>query len=513
MAWPRHPALRSALLAAALPLALYAVALAARLPLLRMPIYGDEAVLYYLSRHPLQDALNIHPLDLPDVYRLGFFFWWRPGFRLLLVPGALVSFQAYRLLHLAITALLPVLTLLLLRALGVRRWIAAAAGLGVAVYPTFVHWGVIVFPDSTMVVAFTAGLLAWTRRRFAWAAAAFTAAIWLKEVAVVGVAFLGVWAAAEALRERRWRWWPPRPDAATAACLSAIVLGILPLLYYMGQGGAQPGWTRGGNGRDLPDYLWPSIWLAGFALAGLCWRRTRLLAALSFVYPAFYLWYAWRLDRGVELWYIVEPVFLGLLASVLVVDELWARSARSARRWPRAMAVGASVLVFGVVALQVLAPAAWTVKGELLAPIGHRTEASLQEVYVRDYGFDPLADLMAHLSPGDLRTAFLVDFGWFYIAYPFGEKAQTVRFAFTGYEFNTVHEIARWTTLVETGSNVTIVHTPATINPLNQALRTAYGDCATYTNVHYMVIHAAPCPGRTDRVVAEYERLTGRRLA
>lgn len=460
----------------------------------------------------MQDAANVHLLDESAGWPISLFFWWRPLFRLLFTPAALVSFDAYRVAYILFVSLLAPLAFWLLRAHGARWYLAVGAAVAAALSPALVQWGAITFPDEAMMVAFVAGLWAARRDQHAWSAAAFTAAIWLKEIAVVGVAVLLVHDVILDLRSRASRIWPIQLSGRNTALAFAILLGLAPLFYYMFLGGARPGWTPGGIGLEFYERVLPVLWLLPLLLLGLAWPRTRPLSLLALAYPAFFLYYAYGLDGGVEAWYLALPNYLGLVAAALVLDEWSHRWTPNdyRRAWaPRLTGVAVTALIL----LQIFAPASADLKSSVTAPISGQATWSLSETM----GFEQrrnahLEDLVDHLEPPDLGTVLLVDLGWFFIFYPFADRADQVRFAYTDWWPKSRSDVQRWGTVVEADANATILGLYPPIRPLNEAIRNVYADCTAYTNAEYVVLRGQSCNGRLDQLVSEYERLAGATL-
>jgi hypothetical protein len=299
-------------------------------------------------------------------------------------------------------------------------------------------------------------------------------------------------------------------DGPSLRGVKSLLLGLAPLAFYLAREGRAPGWSPGSGDLGFVDGLLPALLMSPILLLGLVWRRTPFIAGLALVYPAFYLVYATVLGRGVESWYMVQPLFLGLLGFSIVVDQLIGPAKAAVRTARGGLGVAAGLLVFGLVAVQVVAPSTWEPKSELLAPISKNSQQSLQEVYDVSKA-DPLFEMRGHMTDEDLRHQFLIDFGWFYIAYPMAEGAASVRYGYTGYELTTVAEVQRWTSRIE-NSTATVIHTPASLPPLNHALRAAYADCRTFENEDYEVFRGAECGDRLAAVVREYEARVGRSL-
>ena len=122
--------------------------------------YGDEGAFYWVARTLPGDFSMVHDLYAPDgfpgaaaiLYRPIPIFWYRPLHFLLLWPGAVVSFTGYRVLHLGLTALLPVVVWAWLRRSHVRPLPAAAAAVATFTLPLLQVWTTFALPDALMAV-------------------------------------------------------------------------------------------------------------------------------------------------------------------------------------------------------------------------------------------------------------------------------------------------------------------------------------------------------------------------
>jgi len=480
-------------------LLVYLVGLSARLPAWHGTLFGDEAWHFYGARHLGRAAANVHPMLRDDVAPLAHLVWWRPLFELSLAPAAWISFDAWRLAHILVTATLPLFAWLILRDLGVRRVYAYAAAAVVAFEGLFVSWSAIVFPDSLLTTAFAAGLWSMVRRRPRATGAFFLAAMWVKESALVGVvAVVGLMFVANVRKGR-----PLCPlvlDPMERAGAWPAGLGLLPLLFYLSQGGAPPGWTHGGDTRFAMDHLTLVLPFAVFIVLGIKWPRTRRFALLALAYPAFYLFIAAVLGRQIETWYLVLPSFLSVVAVALVLDE-WHSRARPSQAVGRRVVVG---LVGALLLMQVAVPitAAW--KGPPAHPITGLPDPSYLDavrfVNARDR---TVPDAFEAVRQRDHGTVFLVDLGWFFTLYPFAEMASTVRTGYSEWYDGSEASADDWAHLVESFAASTLVHKET--RPVNEALRSVYADCIVYENPDYVVIDGRGCTGRATDL---HERLS-----
>lgn len=487
-------------------LATYLVAVALRLSMWLSPVYGDEAWHFYLAHHWGRDAPNLHPMDLETTEDLTALFWWRPLFEALLAPFAYVSFPAWRLAHLLITATLPLWAVAILRGRGVARRVAYPAGAAVAFLPQFVTWSVIVFPDGLMTTFFAAALWARQRGRTLWAAAGFIAACWTKEFAAVSVAALAAASLTRALRERRATLWPPRLDPDTFRLAAALALGLVPVGFYLLNGFRAPGWSPPGPLGPILDHALLLPWMAGALAVGLAWPRPRPHVLLALVYPGFLVVLHGPLQRGIEIWYYVLPTFLVLLALAVTCDEAM-RRARTAPRPAHAKALRAVAAITVALLLADLSLPSNAAKTLAFRPLGGEPEPSMAEAIhdqnARDFD---LEHTYAAAKGTGARTVFLVDVGWFFHLYPFAEGFQTVRVGYGEWFDGTRGQADRWARLIESQTDLTVIGHPEANAAFNQALRSTYADCTVFAVPNYVVIAGPSCPGRGGDLFANYER-------
>jgi hypothetical protein len=488
-------------------LVLYGAALALRLALWDVPLYGDEAWHYHAARLFGQDAHNVHLMEQEAGFDMSLMFWWRPLFEILLAPGAWMGFGAYRIEHIVLASCLAPLGYLLLRDRGVRAWPAVAAGVVLAVHPLFVRWGVIVFPDGLLTMWVVAAAWAWARGWAIASAALAVAAAWTKEVGAIAVGLLGLCELARSWRLGRVRVWPTRLPPSVVAFLVAAPLAVLPVLWYVTSGGRPPGWNRGGDSLFVLDQVAYSPWLVILVLAGLFLRRSRPLATLAAGYVAFWLGVHFILGRELQGWYFLLPAALVILASVGVLDETWDRL-RGFRKVRVVPVLVAAALGFVLVADVVVgSDAEW--KGTISQPFTDRSRWSLEETIsddrarVRD---NDVLDVAAHLSPQDRDVILLIDFPWFNIFYPMGEVGREVRYGYSGWydQFETNAEL--WVEMIETRANATVIFTSWDVGPFHRALVESYASCIAYENPSYVVLRGQECDVGAEALRASYER-------
>lgn len=472
---------------AALAVLAYAAALVARLTLLDVHPYGDEAHHYYIARE-----FGATPANLVGGGDLHWLFWWRPLFSLLLSPGAQLSFEGFRLGYILLTASLAPLAYLLVRSRGLHIWAASFGALLVGLHPFLVLWGVRAFPDELMAVFYVLGLLLWQQQRFLGAGAALLAASWVKEVALVGAGLLLL----GHLWQTRSGW---RPRLTRGAIVLAIVLALayVPHLYAESIGGRPPGWTRGGDLVGVLDGAFLSIWFLPLVALAVASRPARRLALHALGYLTFFAAYHVVLGGAAEQWYFVLPATLAFLALAAALGD-WVPRALA---WGRSGAYAAAApvaVVLVLLATQVLAPTASQSKQDLHVPGWEGLDFSAQELWAyerqRDDGLWQAIDA---LTPADRQALLLVDVAWFYGVWPFPDITGAVG---SGFTVDNPAPSADWATVVEEHASATLVFHHD--SPLNHALRKAYAPCISFSNADYTIIQGRRCPGQADELDA-----------
>lgn len=484
--------------------ALYAIALALRLTAWRSPIDGDEAWHFYAARHLFSSPDNVIGFPGDRVLDVGSLFLWRPLFEAGLAPAAFISFDAWRLACIALTALTPCLAAATLLRLKSQPILAYGAGVALLVLPIFFRWGTVVFPDGPLTVAVAAALWARAGGHVRLSAALHLAAMWTKESAAVAVGYFLVVDLVASLRDGSSRVWPPRIARAPFYGMVVGVLGVLPLAAYALQGGRPPGWNHLNDGFAPLDRLVVFLPLLPVLVAGLAWPRTRVVAGLALAYPAFYLTLTLFADRHIELWYLVLPSYVAVMAVAYVLDEARLAAKRvawkGARRGVAVVAVGLALLVVAHAVLPQSTPG----KGALTHPITGESDRSLvEEIRWTNMRGQNDEDLFAAVTGRHDPVVALVDVDWFYALYPFAETSGVVRQAYTASFEGGAHDAASWAALVEERANLTVVG-PVDAGPLNAALRAVYHDCLVFENPSYLAFEGARCPGRAAALEDRY---------
>jgi hypothetical protein len=480
----------------------YAVAVAVRWSIVESHPYTAEAAHYVVAQRlwmPIPGGITSYNDWQVD---FSFLFWQRPMFSLLLAPGAWMGFTAYRVEHLALSCLLPVLSVVLLRTLGTRRWLAWPAGVVLAVHPILVPWGVLVLPDSLMAVLCLTGLLAAHHGRTLWMSAFLLAACWTKEVAVVTVLPLLAFAWMQEPDGTKPRLWPLQLGRTVTTLAAVAALAFVPLLVSLSRPEARfPGWGVGGDGRLVIERAYLLIWLAPVAFLALAWPTSRRLAVVALAWSTFFIAYRYAGGRAVEAWYVILPGTLTLLAATAGLNAAWDAAAGRSRRWVvpvTAMALAA------LLAVQVWAPNTNATQTALVTPLSHNGQWSLAQArgYESVRG-DELAQVVDALAPSDGRL-LSIDVDWSFVLYPLQAHGRDVVILdgnLAAFWHMAAAPVARD---IEVGVDAVIVHKDG--NPFGEAAREVYSDCLVLENAEYALLRAEGCQGRTDAFVEAVAR-------
>lgn len=493
-----------------IPLALtYALAVVVRLSMWRSAPYGDEGMFFSVARRfwgppeRFDDIYNdpIHPYD-------PFLFFHRPFFHVLLSLPAHVSFDSYRLAHLLITSLLPVLCILILREARVRPLLAYPVATVIALHQAFVFWGVIAWPDSLMTTALAAAV--WTGQR-GWnvaSAAAALAAVWTKETAYAALLFLLVWSLSEGYRAGKARFYPLRLERPQTAYLGAAIVAPVPIAVAMALGLGFPGGpTRDLYAVRLLDQFFLMPWLVLLVLLGLRWPRTRRLAALGLLYPLVFFVLHVMLHRGIELWYLVVPNFFALVAATAVLDEWWTRTRKRQDVLERHAPKAAAVLVAALFVVYLVVPhdAAPQIKAFAVRPLTMQTQDSLTEALdYQDHRDPDIGQVVALLDQRRPAAVFAPDVYFPMSYYPLAFHTGLVLSWSTGVTRTLRQDLDPWISALEQRTNLTVLQKLR--EPLNEAIREVYAPCLLLDTERYAVFDGPQCAGSGPLLREEYER-------
>lgn len=478
--------------------ALYLLAWIVRFPILDSQPYTAEAAHYWIARELWDGTNNWYAIDgwHSDVPWL---FWQRPLFSLLLWPGAAVSFDAYRVLHLALTATMPALGFLLLRSLGTRALAAGAGGLVLAVHPQFVTWSVLVLPDALTATLTLAALLAAQDGRLRLTGGLLLAAAWVKEVAILtplALLALALWREPDGTRTR---WFPLRVGYWSTTFAAVCALAFVPLAYSLSIGGAFPGWGRGGDAGHVLERIWLTPWFAALPVLALAWPASRRLGVVALSWGVFFLAYRFILGRAVEIWYYVVPATLVVLAGAAALDAAW-RTARPPAL--RKVAAASAGIVMALAAAQVTLDDTVATKRAVLTPFSQDGFWSLrQSLAFEEVRDDALHDALAQLEDGGVW--FTVDVDWSFVIHPISDRVDKVYLDYSSRHPEGSRDLERVAEIIESEADVTLVK--RIDSPFATAILSTYGDCAVAQSDPYVALGGKGCTGRSQILRATFD--------
>lgn len=482
----------------ALVAALFAVALAARLAVLRSPPYGDEPLFWFGAANPFQAPAGVTDLGGRAFEPRGLFFE-RPAYFALMALPAQLGFDAFRAAAATAGALLAPAAYLLVRSRG-GRWAGAIAGLAVALLPDIAVWSAFGLTDAAMTL-WLAGL-AWARQqgRPALATVCAIAAVWTKEMAYVAIVVLLAIDLVQARRAGELRAWPPALAPRWRAMMVPALVGLLPLMLAFTLGFPRPGVHEPGYTGRLLDELFVSPYLWPLLVAGAWLARSRASAWWGLGVGGFLLAYHGVLGGAVQAWYEVPALFFALVGAAASADALarWAWSASSSRAWRRSGTVAVCAVAALAVLAAIAAPAGaardWIhpVNGDAGYGLGDRLQ---YEVDVRDRDF---VATVAALPPGGFDLVTL-DVGFPRHLHPLAQRADHV-WVLSWPTYEQRFEASAVAARVEANGTLTMVAEGG--SPRQAALLSTYGDCIVFRNPGFAVVEGPRCAGRAGRLDA-----------
>jgi hypothetical protein len=489
--------------------ALYLGAAIVRFRFLNAHFWIDESAVFYNAATGGRSTSNVFFEDssMPALLSTNWLFWQRPLHALLMAPAAMLGEVAFRTFHILIAASLPVVFVILLRQLGVRAGLAYAAGAIVTLVPAFVVYGVYAFPDTPMLVALVCGLVLRNWGREGIGGLLVVAAVGIKEFAYI--ALLALLAPTLLRMVRQWT----RPgglqiDRFEAMLLAGACIGLWPLLYALSLGAQFPGWYRGGSYAEILDRSLLLIWFLPLVLLAAWSARRRAYAFLALAYPVFFLAFH-ASGRGVPLSYFMISGLFGLLVAVLVMEDLWQKTAGSTVG-RRALVGGVAFLAAACLCLVVL-PYSHPAKQPLTSPVSAALRTS-PVLGVSDWSLpewsryldtyrDAYWEGIEFVADSDWDTVFLVDGNWHDQYYPLPQRVPTVRLGFTDKLGVETDYVDRFSRVLENMTDVGLIL--KTDSKGNQAVRNAYSDCIVFENAEVAVIEGPRCAGRSQRLGEE----------
>ncbi len=488
----------------ALAAALWLLAIALRWPILDAPPYGDEGLHWWTARHLGHRLDVVEDLWGHDLGGAPHLVLQRPLFYVALALPAQAGFQAFRAAASLGAALLAPAGYAALRAHGIRRPAAVAAGIGLAAVPPLVSWGNFALMDGWMA-AFLLGVL-WARgaRRPAAAFAFAVAAAWTKETALLFLAALLAADVAVALRRRTGSLWPLRLDAQASALAFSLLVGVVPVAAFVASDFARIGAVGAHGTAAVADQVLLSPWLALPLAAGLARPRSRTLCACAFGAAAVLL-ALHGLGRSVEGWYMMPTAAFALVGSAAAADA-WLRDPP---RW-RPLAFGPAAVAVAVVAVLALAPAG--LARDAASPLSGEGGQSLaatwrfeSEVRDRDY-LRAQAAIPAAAGDGSAPDVFAIDVYPPRLIVPFAHRAGDLLMDWTPLHDEFAFGADQVGARIEANGTWTLVEVHDTV--LNAAIRDVYGDCRVLADGGYEVLEGWRCRGRADELVAAWQART-----
>lgn len=421
---------------------------------LNAPLYGDEAIHYYVAKH-----LWAHPTNVfPEFTYSSALFYQRPMFSILLHPGTWFGVEGYRVWHILLGATSVPLAWFLVRPKGLL-W-ATLAALGLTVQPIMVLWGVITFPDALMTSLILGAWLLYEREKHLAAGLVLLLAIWVKEVAIVFAVLLAVQALIRS-RKEGGTLYPLVLNRSATAWIGVLAFATLPMQFANVFVGGQPtGWSTSGLSVPFWIVLSGGTLVLAILLTGVGQKQRAAYMGLAF--PAFYALYGWVLGRGVDSWYAYAPVAIAWVASVIIAAD----SKGSIRRLA---VVGLGLtLVHSLIALPLVTP-------------GFEDQTT-QEIYHEWGSEDHFRNALAQIPSN--ATVLTADIQWFHQ----GMVADSFHFAGFG-RTDAGTPAATWEFAINASDYMFLYPTGGRGN---LALQAAYEPCLFYQNSEFKLYHA-PC--------------------
>jgi hypothetical protein len=277
---------------------LFAVALAFRLRQLHEPLYGDQALYFYLSK-----TLGFAPDSLRDLEPLWTHVVVRPFLYLFFWPWANVGLTAFQVANILVGATIPCLIYSLSVRFGVRSALAAIVAFAASVHPVLVAFSARGFPDNLATALILAGYLAYFSNRAAVAVTLSLLTVLTKEAFAMFLLPL--------LVDSTYRFLTSRSKLILAPLLglAAVVVTSVVSIYVFD--GRLQGW---GSGKPEPWFFRAFLCTAWFAplYLLLLLRRQLQVLLIGLAAPAFFVIWGFVLHRGIEQWYVYGPFCVAL---------------------------------------------------------------------------------------------------------------------------------------------------------------------------------------------------------
>lgn len=395
--------------------------------------------------------------------------------------------------HIAVTSLLAPVGYGFLRSQGFSQVTAASGGLLVAIHPIVVVWSSYALMDGDAALMFVVGLWAFSTGRHWWASGLFLGGIWVKEVLWVGVVGVLAWALWTDWRNGLFRRWPLQISPRLAAVALPVVIGLGPLMLFLASGALTPGAPAPFDLDRLVDRIFVSVWLVPLLVAGLYFPRSRLICAAALGWATFFLVLNLT-GRAVELWYIVLPLTLVLLALPAVLEELWRRRGRL----QITAAMASTFVVVGILATVVLVPV--PAQPGYVQPLSDHRDNSLMEAirYHNEIRDRDLNEAWRSMPPGPVTVIDIHN------------PRLAVYQAHHGYDLTlispaiVVEHNMRWGPVLESIADTQTVMMKKIDWVLHRAVAQVYADCVLQDYGEIIVFDISACPDRLDALEATF---------
>jgi hypothetical protein len=399
---------------------LFALGLAFRLREVHAPLYGDQALYFYLS-----ESLGIATSSVKDLSPLWTHVAVRPFMYVFFWPWANMGMTAFRVANIVVGATVPCLIYCLSVRFRVGPALAAIVALAASVHPVLVTFSVKGFPDNLATALALGGYLAYFSNRRGAATALLLLTVLTKEAYAMFLLPL--------LGDGAYRFMKTRSLLALAPfvglCAVVVTNGIS---IYLLDGRLQ-GWGSGKPESWFFRAFLASSWFIPLYVLLLLEREMQVLL-VSLAAPAFYAVWALLLHRGIEQWYIYGPFCVALVGLSVGLQSAMRHVASPIAsgvpllpsRRERMRTASSKACAIALLATIVILPeqAGWRnwldlVKLEHLldwtskAPPDHAEE---------------MARVVKTQKPRDL---LIVDTFWAYAYYPFGATARHVANTYT----------------------------------------------------------------------------------
>lgn len=401
---------------------LFTIAFGYRIRELDAPLYGDQALYYYLSK-----TLGFPPDSVRDLGSLWTHFVVRPFMYVFFWPWANLGMTSFRVANIALGAIVPCLCYALSIRFRVRPGLAAVMALAVAIHPVAVSFSGRCFPDNLATALVLAGYLAYFAERVRLAILAMVLTILAKEAFAMFLLPL--------VADGAYRFVKQKSRLVAAPLIALAVVAATNLLSVHAFGGQLQGWGSGKPNAAFFRGFLASAWFIPLYALLLLEKRLSVLA-ISLAAPIFFVVWGFVLHRGVEQWYIYGPFCVAVVALSVGLQEALSivTAGPETRRAPiprgetwRRFTSRCCALCLLATIMIMPEQAGWRswldlVKLEQLLDLHPKIGAD---------HIEQIAQRIKQRQPKDL---LVMDSFWAFAYYPFGPSAQHVWQRYTGSE-------------------------------------------------------------------------------